>query len=182
MILGESPFLSERTRDNSQIIGEEKSMQAFLISKKKLFPVNRITKQRRQVTGKMATMRPRGSVHKKKGCIAIGREIVPVRSAFLDGSFLFSVWRGYEGAPQTMDFVGDQGDQSFVFFWSSPSDMEVLEDFSPLSTNATYWRTCQDPFEGAMPQCLRGDACGGFATGKYSQTIVGKRYFDFWFK
>ena len=114
MILGEGPFLSESTRDNSQIIGEEKSMQAFLISKKKLFPVNRITKQRRQVTGKMATMRPRGSVH-KKGCIAIGREIVPVRSAFLDGSFLFSVWRGYRGAPQTMDFIGGQGDQPFVF-------------------------------------------------------------------
>ena len=55
MIWGEGPFLSESTRDNSQIIGEEKSMQAFLISKKKLFPVNRITKQRRQVTGKMAT-------------------------------------------------------------------------------------------------------------------------------
>ena len=55
MILGESPFLSKRTRGNSQIIGEEKSMQAFLISKEKLFPVNRITKQRRQVTGKMAT-------------------------------------------------------------------------------------------------------------------------------
>ena len=101
----------------------------------------------------------------QKGCIAIGREI------FLDGSFLFSVWRGYRGAPQTMDFIGGQGDQPFVF----SSDMEVLEDFSPLSTNATYWRTCQDTFEGAMPQCLRGDACGGFATGKYSQTIVGKR-------
>ena len=68
------------------------------------------------------------------------------------------------------------------FLWSSPSDMEVLEDFSPLSTNATYWRTCQDPFEGAMPQCLRGDACGGFATDKYSQTIIEKRNFDFWFK
>ena len=120
--------------------------------------------------GKMATMRPRCSVHKKSR-IAIGREIVPVRSAFLDGSFLFSVWRGYRGAPQTMDFIGGQGDQPFVF----SSDMEVLEDFSPLSTNATYWRTCQDTFEGAMPQCLRGDACGGFATGKYSQTIVGKR-------
>ena len=51
----------------------------------------------------------------QKGCIAIGREIVPVRSAFLDGSFLFSVWRGYRGAPQTMDFIGGQGDQPFVF-------------------------------------------------------------------
>ena len=73
MILGESPFLSESTRDNSQIIGEEKSMQAFLISKKKLFPVNRITKQRRQVTGKMATMRPRGSVHKKVALLSVER-------------------------------------------------------------------------------------------------------------
>ena len=51
----------------------------------------------------------------QKSCIAIGREVAPVRSAFLDGSFSFSVWRGYEGAPQTMDFVGDQGDQPFVF-------------------------------------------------------------------
>ena len=55
--------------DESPILGEEKSMQAFLIfKKKKLFPVNRITKQRRQVTGKMATMRPRGSVHKRLHC------------------------------------------------------------------------------------------------------------------
>ena len=75
-----------------------------------------------------------------------------------------------------MDFAGDQGDQSFDFFlWSSPSDMEVLEDFSPLSTNATYWKTCQDTSEGAMPRCLMRDACGGCAKGKYSQIIVGKR-------
>ena len=51
----------------------------------------------------------------QKSCIAIGREVAPVGSAFLDGSLLFSVWRGYEGALQTMDFVGGQGDQPFVF-------------------------------------------------------------------
>ena len=43
-----------------------------------------------------------------KSCIAIGREI-------LDGNFLFSVWRGYRGAPQTKDYIGGQGDQPFVF-------------------------------------------------------------------
>ena len=74
---------------------------------------------------------------------------------------MLSVSRGHKGALQAFVFVGDQG-----------SDMEVLEDFSPLSTNATYWRTCQDTFEGAMPPCLRRDACGGLAAGKYSQTIV----------
>ena len=58
---------------------------------------------------------------------------------------------------------------------SFPSDMEVLEDFSPLSTNATYWKTCQDTSEGAMPRCRMRDACGGCAKGKYSQIIVGKR-------
>ena len=73
-----------------------------------------------------------------------------------------------------MDFIGGQGDQPFVF----SSDMEVLEDFSPLSTNATYWRTCQDTFEGAMPPCLRRDACGGLAAGKYSQTIVRQIHFQ----
>ena len=55
------------------------------------------------------------------------------------------------------------------FLWSSPSDMEVLEDFSPLSTNATYWKTNQDTSEGAMPRCRMRDACGGCAKGKYSQ-------------
>ena len=40
----------------------------------------------------------------QKSCIAIGREVAPVRSAFLDGSFLFSVWRGYEGALQGNEF------------------------------------------------------------------------------
>ena len=77
---------------------------------------------------------------------------------------MLSLWRGYEGALQAFVFVGEQG-----------GDAEVLEDFSPLSTNATYWKTCQDTFEGAMPRCLRRDACGGRAKGKYSQIIVGKR-------
>ena len=68
-----------------------------------------------------------------------------------------------------MDFIGGQGDQPFVF----SSDMEVLEDFSPLSTNATYWKTNQDTSEGAMPRCRMRDACGGCAKGKYSQ-ITGE--------
>ena len=54
-------------------------------------------------------------------------------------------------------------------------DTEVLEDFSPLSTNATYWKTCQDTFEGAMSRCPMRDACGGCAKGKYSQISVGGR-------
>ena len=54
-------------------------------------------------------------------------------------------------------------------------DAEVLEDFSPLSTNATYWKTCQDTFEGAMSRCPMRDACGGCAKGKYSQISVEKR-------
>ena len=58
---------------------------------------------------------------------------------------------------------------------SFPSDMEVLEDFSPLSTNATYWKTNQYTSKGAMPRCRMRDACGGCAKGKYSQTIVGHR-------
>ena len=91
-------------------------MQAFLISKK-TFPRQPYHKTTPTSDGEDGNNASPGqcSQKKKKGCIAIGREIVPVRSAFLDGSFLFSVWRGYEGAPQTMDVVGDQGDQSFVF-------------------------------------------------------------------
>ena len=91
-----------------------KSGQAFLIFKKKLFP--------RQPHQKAAPTSDGGDGNNaspvqcsQKSCIAIGREIVPGRSAFLDGSFLFSVWRGYEGALQTMGFVGGQGDQPFVF-------------------------------------------------------------------
>ena len=37
----------------------------------------------------------------------------------------------YEGARPAFVFVGEQG-----------GDTEVLEDLSPLSTNATYWKTC----------------------------------------
>ena len=70
----------------------------------------------------------------------------------------------YEGALQAFVFVGEQG-----------GDTEVLEDFSPLSTNATYWKTCQDTLEGAMPRCRMREACGGCAKGKYSQISVGKR-------
>ena len=52
---------------------------------------------------------------------------------------MLSLWRVrdmlvrevYEGALQAFVFVGDQG-----------GDMEVLEDFSPLSTNATCWKAC----------------------------------------
>ena len=108
-------------------------------------------------------MRPQGH-HPQKSCIDLGRDVAQEREYVFGLKFhaFFMAWSGY---------VGARG-----------GDMEALEDFSPLSTNATYWRACQDTFEGAMPQCLRGDACGGFATGKYSQTIVGKKYFDFWFK
>ena len=107
IILGEGPFLSESTRDNSQIIGEEKSMQAFLISKK-TFPRQPYHKTTPASDGEDGNNASPGQCP-QKGCIAIGREI------FLDGSFLFSVWRGYRGAPQTMDFIGGQGDQPFVF-------------------------------------------------------------------
>ena len=97
------------------IIGErERVGKHSLFSKKKLFP--------RQPHQKAAPTSDGGDGNNaspvqcsQKSCIAIGREIVPGRSAFLDGSFLFSVWRGYEGALQTMGFVGGQGDQPFVF-------------------------------------------------------------------
>ena len=71
---------------------------------------------------------------------------------------MLSVWRGHEGALQAFVFVGDQG-----------SDMEVLEDFSPLSTNATCWKACNVTTEGAKPLCQMRDACCGCAEGKYSQ-------------
>ena len=35
-----------------------------------------------------------------------------------------------------------------IFVGGLGGDTEVLEDFSPLSTNATYWETCQDTLKG----------------------------------
>ena len=69
--------------------------------------------------------------------------------------------------------VDEETRPAFVFVGGQGGDTEVLEDFSPLSTNATYWKTCQDTFEGAMSQCPLRDACGGCAKGKYSQ-ITGE--------
>ena len=57
----------------------------------------------------------------------------------------------------------------FLLACFSGGDAEVLEDFSPLSTNATYWKTCKDTLEGARPRRQMRDACGGCAKGKYSQ-------------
>ena len=61
----------------------------------------------------------------------------------------------------------------FLLACFSGGDAEVLEDFSPLSTNATYWKTRQDTFEGSKAPCPLRDACGGCAKGKYSQ-ITGE--------
>ena len=91
---------------------------AFLISKKQ-FPCTSVSQPHQKAAltrgggeGNNATQ-----VHcSQKSCIAIGREVAPVRNTSLDGSFLFSVWRGHEGALQALIFVGDQGDQAFVFF------------------------------------------------------------------
>ena len=69
--------------------------------------------------------------------------------------------------------VDEETRPAFIFVGELGGDAEVLEDFSPLSTNATYWKTCQDTFEGAMAQCPLRDACGGCAKGKYSQ-ITGE--------
>ena len=90
-----------------------KSGHAFLISKK-LFPCQ--PHQKAAPTSGGGDGNNASQVQcSQKSCIAIGREVAPVRNTSLDGSFLFSVWRGYEGALQTMDFVGGQGDQPFVF-------------------------------------------------------------------
>ena len=61
----------------------------------------------------------------------------------------------------------------FLLACFSGGDAEVLEDFSPLSTNATYWKTRQDTLEGSKTPCPLRDACGGCAKGKYSQ-ITGE--------
>ena len=69
--------------------------------------------------------------------------------------------------------VDEETRPAFIFVGELGGDAEVLEDFSPLSTHATYWETRQDTFEGAMAQCPLRDACGGCAKGKYSQ-ITGE--------
>ena len=57
----------------------------------------------------------------------------------------------------------------FLLACFSGGDAEVLEDFSPLSTNATYWKTRRDTREGSKAPCPLRDACSGCAKGKYSQ-------------
>ena len=61
----------------------------------------------------------------------------------------------------------------FLLACFSGGDAEVLEDFSPLSTNATYWKTDKNTLEGSKAPCPLKDACGGCAKGKYSQ-ITGE--------
>ena len=81
-------------------------------------------------------------------------------------------WReGDEFVPQ---WHGDEFVQRlFLLACFSGGDAEVLEDFSPLSTNATYWKTRRDTREGSKAPCPLRDACSGCAKGKYSQ-ITGE--------
>ena len=44
--------------------------------------------------------------------------------------------------------VDEETRPAFIFVGGLGGDTEVLEDFSPLSTNATYWKTCQDTLKG----------------------------------
>ena len=109
---------------------------------------------------------PKNTVHKKI-CIAISRERVTESKYFLKYCpVCFS-------ADMLVREVDEETRPAFIFVGELGGDAEVLEDFSPLSTNATYWKTCQDTFEGAMSQCPLRDACGGCAKGKYSQISMG---------
>ena len=66
--------------------------------------------------------------------IAIGRERVTIVSISWNIShFCFAVrWN----------------ERLYLLAFLFGGDTEVLEDFSPLSTNATYWKTCQDTLKG----------------------------------
>ena len=113
-------------------------------------------------------MRPQKTLPTQKSCIAIGRERVTDSEYFLK---YFPICFSVDMLVQEVD---EETRPAFVFVGGQGGDAEVLEDFSPLSTNATYWKTCQDTFEGAMSQCPLRDACGGCAKGKYSQISMGR--------
>ena len=70
----------------------------------------------------------------QNSCIAIGRERVTIVSISWNIShFCFAVrWN----------------ERLFLLAFLFGGDTEVLEDFSPLSTNATYWETYQDTLKG----------------------------------
>ena len=68
----------------------------------------------------------------------------------------------------------------FLLACFSGGDAEVLEDFSPLSTNATYWKTRQNTFGGAVSRCPMRDECGGCSKGKYSPINVAVIFKNYW--
>ena len=70
----------------------------------------------------------------QNSCIAIGRERVTIVSISWNISHFCVAVRWNERLVLL----------AFLF----SGDTEVLEDFSPLSTNATYWETCQDTLKG----------------------------------
>ena len=72
--------------------------------------------------------------HHQNSCIAIGRERVTIVSISWNISHFCVAVRWNE--------------RLYLLAFLFGGDTEVLEDFSPLSTNATYWKTCQDTLKG----------------------------------
>ena len=70
----------------------------------------------------------------QNSCIAIGRERVTIVSISWNISHFCVAVRWNE--------------RLYLLAFLFGGDTEVLEDFSPLSTNATYWKTCQDTLKG----------------------------------